>query len=115
MLKVCSGAFIPTIFLLLTPCLSIVGMTLLLLVISVKLFDRVLVRENFCSSLFLGACEGLNEKGFLCSVNISLVGVLNLMVSAMWFRTSFRIDVLHVFAEVTSFLLTLVLLVIGNS
>ena len=41
MLKVCYGAFIPKISLLLTPCLSIVGMTLLLLVISVELFDRV--------------------------------------------------------------------------
>ena len=35
-------------------------------------FDLVFVRKNFCPLLFFGE-YGLNEKDFLCSVNISLV------------------------------------------
>ena len=30
-------------------------------------FDPVSVKKNFCPLHFLGACERLNEKGFLCS------------------------------------------------
>ena len=113
MLKICYGAFIPTICLFLTPCLCVVRMTLLLLVIIMELFDPVFARKIFYSSLFLVACERLNGKGFLCSVNISLVCILDLMGSAVWFLTFFWNR--HVFAEVTPFLLTLALLDIGNS
>ena len=73
--KVYCELYVYTISLLLPPCLSIVGMTLLplLLVAIMKIFRFVFVRKNFCRSHFLGACEGLNEKGFLCSIKISLV------------------------------------------
>ena len=89
MLKICYGAFIPIICLFLTPCLCVVGMTLLLLVIIMELFDPIFARKIFYSSLFLVACERLNGKGFLCSANISLVCILDLMVSAVWFLTFF--------------------------
>ena len=90
--KVCFGVVIPTISLLLTPCLSVVGMTLLLLllVIIMEIFDQVFVRKNFCPSHFLSACEGLNEKGFLCSIKISLVCFLDLMLSAICFLNFFK-------------------------
>ena len=90
--KVCFGVVIPTISLLLTPCLSVVGMTLLLLllVIIMEIFDPVFVRKNFCPSHFLSACEGLNEKGFLCSIKISLVCFLDLMLSAICFLNFFK-------------------------
>ena len=47
------------------------------------IFRSVFVRKNFCPSHFLGACKGLNEKGFLRSIKISLVCFLDLMVSAI--------------------------------
>ena len=72
--KVCRGANILTISLLLTPCLSVVGMTFLLLLLLPlwNFFDPVVVRKNFCPSNFLGACYRLNEKGIFCSMKISL-------------------------------------------
>ena len=119
MLKnVCCGAIIPTMSLLLTPCLSVKGITLLLFFFGYYygiFLIQFFVRKNFCPSLYLAACEGLNEKGFSCSANISLIFFLDLMVSVMWFLNFFQIDVCHVFVEVMPFLLTLILLNVGNS
>ena len=55
--KVYSGAVIPSISLLLTPHLSVIGMTLLLLLVTIMEFFR----SGFCEKKLL-----LNEKGFLC-------------------------------------------------
>ena len=52
-------------------------------------FDLVLIRKNFCLSLFLSAGERLNEKDFLCSIKISLVSFSDLMVSAILFLSFF--------------------------
>ena len=52
-------------------------------------FDPVLIRKNFCLSLFLSAGERLNEKDFLCSIKISLVSFSDLMVSAILFLSFF--------------------------
>ena len=84
--KVCCGVAVPTISLLLTPCLSVVGMTLLslLLVTIMEFFRSVFCEKRLLFLTFLGACEGLNERGFLSSIKISLVCFLNLMVSAIW-------------------------------
>ena len=104
--KVCCGLHVSTISLLLPPRLSIVGMTLLplLLVAIMKIFRFAFVRKNFCPSHFLGACEGLNEKGFLFSIKISLVCFLGFDgASNMVPKIFFRLDVCHVFAEVAPF------------
>ena len=85
--KVCCGAVIPSISLLLTPCLSVLGMTLLLLLL-VTIME--FFRSGFCEkTLFLGTFGWLNEKGSLCYVNISLVCFLDLMVSVIWFLNLF--------------------------
>ena len=52
-------------------------------------FDPIFVRKNFCPSHFLGTCEGLNEKGFLCFIKISFVCFFDLIVSAIWFLNFF--------------------------
>ena len=89
--KVCRGVVISTISLLLTPCLSVVGMTLLLLLLVtiMEFFPSGFCEKNFCSSHFLCACQGLNEKGFLCSIKISQFCFLDVMASATWFLIFF--------------------------
>ena len=81
----------PAISLLLTPCLSVVGMMLLLLLLVsiMEFFRSSFCEKNFCLSHFLGACEGLNKKGFLGFTKISLVYFLDLIVSAIWFLNFF--------------------------
>ena len=80
----------PIISLLLTPCLSVVGITLLLLLVTIMEFFRSgFWEKNVFPSHFLGACERLNEKDFLCSIKISLAYFLDLIVSAIWFLDFF--------------------------
>ena len=60
-----------TIALLLTPCLSVVGMTLLLLLLNYHygiFLILFLWEKTFCPLHFLSACERLNEKSFLSSL-----------------------------------------------
>ena len=45
--------------------------------------------KNVFPSHFLGACERLNEKDFLCSIKISLAYFLDLIVSTIWFLDFF--------------------------
>ena len=73
--KVCCGGNRP-ISLLLTPCLPVVGLTLLLLLLLVTItefFQYGFCEKKNCPLHFLNAYDGLNEKDFLCSVKISLV------------------------------------------
>ena len=64
--NVCCGAVICNISLLLTACLPVVGMMLLLLLlVTIMEFFRSGFREKkLLPFIFLGAFEGLNEKGF---------------------------------------------------
>ena len=114
--KVSCGAVIPTISLLLTPCLSVVGMTFCCCywLPLWNFFDTVFVRKNFCPSLFFGACEGLIEKGFLCSIKISLVSFLDLMVPAIWLLNLLLNRCSSCFCKSDAFPLTLILLDIGS-
>ena len=64
--KACCSAVTPTLPLLLTPCMSLVGMRLLLLLL-VTIMEFTwsgFVRKNFCPSHFLGTCEGLKKRAF---------------------------------------------------
>ena len=63
--KNCCEANLPTISLLLTPFLFAVGMTLLLLLVTVMEYLRsFLCEKKLCPSLFFGAFGRLNEKAF---------------------------------------------------
>ena len=89
--KVYCGTVIRTISLLLTPCLSVVGMTLLLLLLVtiMEFFRSGFCKKKLLPLTFFGACDGLYEKGFLYSIKISWVCFLDLMLSAIWFLNFF--------------------------
>ena len=115
--KICYGVVILTIYLLLTPCLSIVGMTLLCCcwLLLWNFFDPVLWEKKFWSSHFLGACEGLNKKGFLCSIKISLVCFMDLMVPAICFLNFLPNRYLSCFSKSDAFSFFSILTDVGNS
>ena len=65
--KVCCGGVIPTISLSLISCQSVVGVTLLLLLVTImEFFPSGVCKKKLLPSLFLDACEGLNEKALYC-------------------------------------------------
>ena len=113
--KVCCGVVIPTISLLLTPCLSVVGMAwlLLLLVNIIEIFRSGFCEKKILPLIFSWCVWGAKWIGLSCSMQISFVCSLDLTVSAIWFLNFFPIC--HLFAEVKPFLSTLILLDIGNS
>ena len=110
--NVCCGVVICTISLLLTACLLVVGMTLLLLLlVTIMEFFRSGFREKKLLPFTFSRCVwGAKWKGLLCSIKISLVWFMDLMVSVICFLKFLLNKFRHAFAVVTPFLLTLVLL-----
>ena len=114
--KVCCGGNRP-ISLLLAPCLSVVGLTLLLLLLVTitEFFRSGFCEKKFLPLHFLNAYDGLNEKGFLCPTKISLVCFLDLIVPAAWLLNIFTNRYSSYFCRNDAFFLTLILPDIGNS